>query len=358
MPRLSVIVPIYNTEKYLRECIDSILAQTFADFELILVDDGSTDQSGVICDEYSRLDSRIEVIHQNNGGVTVARKRGVEAAVGEYISFIDSDDWIEPNMYQNMLIEADVNDADIVLCDMLAEKQTDSTVLRSSSLTGLFTSENLNQQIYSNMLFDYSKNAPGLSLNLCNKLFRSAIVKPVFDEFPNEVIYGEDTLGSLMCILRSNRIFIMENCAFYHYRQTDEFLMREQRISLLPRLSNFAVNTQIQFSQHGFNGIDQLSGYIAQVSLYCVRQILLFNKEHTMRKKLQIVVDYFNETHIHEMLNNAEQLVTDKTTQSKIKLVNKKRFLLLYLCFYGKEMILRAKRRLPCKLSGGNPCRN
>lgn len=346
MPRLSVIVPVYNTEKYLRECIDSILAQTFTDFELILVDDGSADQSGVICDEYSQLDGRIKVIHQNNGGVTVARKQGLKVAVGEYISFVDSDDWIEPDMYRNMLIEADANDADVIICDMLAEKQQESTVVRSSSLSGLFASEQLNQQIYSNMLFDYSKNAPGLSLNLCNKLFRSTIAKPVFAVFPNDVTYGEDALGSLMCLLRAKSIYIMKNSAFYHYRQAEEFRLREQSISLLPRLSGFALNTQIQFSQHGFSGSDQLSGYIAQVSLYCVRQILLYNKERTIRKKFKTVIAYFNEPHICEMFKNAEQLITDKTTKSKVKLINQKRYVLLFLLFHGKEMILRVRRGL------------
>lgn len=346
MPRLSVIVPVYNTEKYLRECIDSILAQTFTDFELILVNDGSSDRSGTICDEYCLSDDRIKVIHQNNGGVTVARKRGVEASAGEYISFIDSDDWIEPNMYQDMMTHADNYNADVIICDMLAEKQENSTLLRSSSQNGLFTSEQLNQQIFSNMLFDYSKNAPGLSLNLCNKIIRCALAKAVFAEFPSNVTYGEDALGSLICLLRSKRIFIMENSVFYHYRQTEDFLMREQSITLLPRLSNFALNTEIQFSKHGFDGSDQLSGYIAQVSLYCIRQILLFNKEHTLRKKYKLVADYFSEPHIHAMLKRAELLVNDKTLQRKIELVNKKHYMLLLSLFYGKEMILRIRRCL------------
>jgi hypothetical protein len=237
----------------------------------------------------------------------------------------------------------------MVLCDMIAEKQTNSNVIHCSNLTGLFASEQLNQQIFSNMLFDFSRNAPGLSLNLCNKLIRSTLAKPVFAEFPNDVTYGEDALGSLICLLRSKRIFIMENSAFYHYRQTEEFLAREQSISLLPRLSSFALNTQIQFSEYGFDGIDQLSGYIAQVSLYCMRQILLFNKEHTMGEKFKVVADYFNEAHIQAMLSKAELLVNDKTLLSKIKLVNKKHFLLLFLLFCGKEMILKVRRCLPYK---------
>lgn len=349
MPKLSVIIPIYNTEKYLRDCIESILAQTFTDFELILVDDGSTDRSGGICDEYCQLDGRIKVIHQKNGGVTVARKRGTEAASGDYISFIDSDDWIEPNMYHDMWKKADMYNADIVFCDILVEKQSNTHVIHSNKLTGLFAAEQLKQQIFSNMLFDFSRNAPGLSLNLCNKVIRTTLAKAVFTGFPNDVTYGEDALGSLMCLLRSKSIFIMENSPFYHYRQTEEFFVREHSTTLFPRLSSFALNTQIQFSKHEFNGSDQLSGYIAQVSLYCIRQILLFNKEYSMKIKLHLVNDYLDQPHIHKLLQKAESLISDKKILRKIKLINRKRFHRLFMCFYGKEIILNIKTGLAIK---------
>ena len=349
MPKLSVIVPVYNTEKYLRECIVSILAQTFTDFELILVDDGSTDNSGAICDEYERSDTRIKVIHQANGGVTVARKHGLAASVGEYISFIDSDDTIEPNMYHDMLTEADIYNADIVYCDMVAETINGRILIPCSDIRGLFADGQLEQQIYSNMLFDFSKNEPGLSLSLCNKLIKSNILKSALAELPNDLTYGEDALGSLMCILRSTRIFIMENAPYYHYRQSDEFIERQHNLSLLPRLSILVINTQKQFLLHDFDGSDQLSAYTAKVSLYCIRQILIFNKEHSTRKKIKAIIDYFNEAHIHSLLEKAELLVKDKKLKKKIKLVNRKIFPILFLCFYAKEALIRAKRYLSYK---------
>ena len=94
-PKISVIVPVYNAEKYLQRCIDSILNQTFPNFELLLIDDGSKDQSGEICDEYAKKDSRVKVFHKENGGVSSARNVGIDNAVGEYICFCDSDDWVE-----------------------------------------------------------------------------------------------------------------------------------------------------------------------------------------------------------------------------------------------------------------------
>lgn len=116
MPLLSIIVPIYNVEKLLSRCIDSILAQTFRDFELILVDDGSPDACGKICDEYAEREKRIRVIHKKNGGLSDARNAGLEIASGKYIGFVDSDDFVRPQMYEKMLDIAHETGAEIVAC--------------------------------------------------------------------------------------------------------------------------------------------------------------------------------------------------------------------------------------------------
>ena len=117
MPKLSIIVPVYKVEQYINKCIDSILNQTFTDFELILVDDGSPDNCGKICDEYAQKDKRVRVIHKENGGVSSARNLGIDEVKGEYIGFVDSDDFIDANMYQEMLDFLEVNDLDIVCTD-------------------------------------------------------------------------------------------------------------------------------------------------------------------------------------------------------------------------------------------------
>ena len=119
MPRLSVIVPVYKVEKYIHTCVDSILNQTFTDFELILVDDGSPDNCGKICDEYAKKDSRVKVIHKKNGGQSSARNKGLDHAKGNYISFIDSDDDILPEMFEKMMSFIEVQNLDIAFCDVI-----------------------------------------------------------------------------------------------------------------------------------------------------------------------------------------------------------------------------------------------
>lgn len=102
MPKVSIIVPVYKAEGYLHRCVDSILAQTFTDWELLLIDDGSPDRSGEICDEYAQKDSRVRVIHKENGGVSSARQRGQDEACGEYTIHVDPDDWVEPTMLEEL----------------------------------------------------------------------------------------------------------------------------------------------------------------------------------------------------------------------------------------------------------------
>lgn len=116
-PLVSIIIPVYNVELYLSKCIDSILAQSFIDWECILVDDGSKDKSGSICDNYALKDNRIKVIHQNNSGVSIARQVGIDNVCGEYSIHIDPDDWIESNMLEELYNKVKSDDADMVICD-------------------------------------------------------------------------------------------------------------------------------------------------------------------------------------------------------------------------------------------------
>ena len=115
-PVVSIIVPVYNTEKFLHRCIDSILTQTYTDFELLLIDDGSKDSSGTICDEYAAKDVRVRVFHKENGGVSSARNMGLDNARGEWITFVDSDDWIDDNYLEALYGACIVSGSDIVFC--------------------------------------------------------------------------------------------------------------------------------------------------------------------------------------------------------------------------------------------------
>ncbi len=131
---ISVIIPVYNVEEYLRECVDSVLRQTYENLEIILVDDGSTDSSGVICDEYIDADERISVIHQKNGGLSVARNKGLSEAKGNYVYFLDSDDYIAENTLETLLVIAEKDNSDIVFFDAVSFADTDDFTVKQSYL--------------------------------------------------------------------------------------------------------------------------------------------------------------------------------------------------------------------------------
>lgn len=162
MPKLSVIVPVYNVEQYIHKCVDSILSQTYADFELILVNDCSPDNCGKICDEYASKDNRVKVIHKQNGGVSEARNIGLDAVTGEYISFIDPDDWIDKDMYEQTLGYMANNDLDIVCFDVEEVRTNKSFVRYKYAGNKSFTSYEALYEI----LIDGIDNSP------CNKIYK------------------------------------------------------------------------------------------------------------------------------------------------------------------------------------------
>ena len=164
--KLSIIVPIYNVEPYLRKCIDSILAQTFTDFECILVDDGSPDNCPTICDEYAKKDSRIRVIHKENGGLSDARNAGLDIAQGEYIGFVDSDDYILEDMYSQMILKMDLYHADIVVCGIENIDENGNILENWQNLCGDSVYEK--EEYINNLYPDINRKLCG---SVCNKLY-------------------------------------------------------------------------------------------------------------------------------------------------------------------------------------------
>ncbi len=179
---ISVIVPVYNVEKYIRNCLDSIINQTYKDLEIILVDDGSTDNSGVICDEYAQKDKRIKVIHKENGGQSTARNVGLKNATGEFIGFVDSDDTIESNAYEKLI--SAIDGVDLAICGH--NVITDITVTtKSKGEENFLDEEGLWQEIFGRL-----NNA------VWNKLFRRDLIKDI--KFDPNFAHGEDLIFNIL----------------------------------------------------------------------------------------------------------------------------------------------------------------
>lgn len=216
MPKISVIIPIYKVEKYLRPCVDSVLNQTDADLEVILVDDGSPDNCGAICDEYANKDSRVKVIHKENGGVSQARNAGLDAATGEWVTFVDSDDLIDHHYAQFLLKAQEQTGADMVCCGNTRFCET---------LPNLLSEDRLDSNLVET--FDRAQamaNAFGIwyKPNIWGKLIRRKLFHSL--RFPNAK-RAEDLWISYRLLAACEKVAIMRHYAPYHYRDTPQSAM-------------------------------------------------------------------------------------------------------------------------------------
>lgn len=205
-PLISIISPVYNAEPYIKKCLNSILTQTFQDWELILIDDGSLDRSGIICDEYAAKDSRIVVIHKKNGGVSAARQTGLDTAKGEFVIHVDPDDWIEPTMLQELYAKAVSKDADVVICDYYVDTKDKSSLVkqRPSALDARTILKELFQQLHG---------------SCCNKLAKRIYYNKFDIHFPIGLNYCEDLLTWIQLFQHDELRIAYLPRAFYHYVQ-------------------------------------------------------------------------------------------------------------------------------------------
>lgn len=204
---ISVIVPVYRVEPYVRQCVDSILSQTYEDFEVLLIDDGSPDRCGEICEEYKEKDDRVRVFHTENRGLSAARNLGLKEAKGNYIGFVDSDDWIEPDMYEVLLERLEETDADISAC----------SICSNASKSGL-----VNQAVFKDQDILIALIDQRISNCVWNKLYR----KTLFDglAFPYGKNY-EDISCMHIILSRAHKVIVIPDQK-YHYRQRPESITK------------------------------------------------------------------------------------------------------------------------------------
>lgn len=204
-PLISIIVPIYNVEQYLHRSIDSILAQTFTGWELLLIDDGSPDRSGEICDEYAKKDNRVRVIHKENGGVSSARQKGQDEACGEYTIHVDPDDWVEPMMLEELYRKAKDDNADMVICDYYMNEGSHQFYIKQEPTE-------LDHNV---VLYELFQQLHG---SCCNKLVRRACYSGKAN-FPKGINCCEDLIWCIQVLKCKPKISYLDK-AYYHYMIT------------------------------------------------------------------------------------------------------------------------------------------
>lgn len=214
---ISIIVPIYNAEKYLDKCLSSIVNQTYKNIEIICIDDGSTDNSLKICKKYSEQDERIKVIHKKNEGVTVARKLGVKIASGEWVGFVDADDWIEPDMYEELLKKAILYKVSLVCANYRRCYEKYSIEGEIKFDEGIYDISENNSEFAKKFIINIDTFDYGISPSMCDKLFNKKNICTILNELTDKIIFTEDAAIVYSYILKYQKLCIL-NKIVYNYR--------------------------------------------------------------------------------------------------------------------------------------------
>ena len=307
---ISIIVPVYNVEKYLPTCVDSILCQTFTNFELILVDDGSTDRSGIICDEYEKKDTRVKVIHKENGGLSSARN------AGKYIGFVDSDDYINVNMYQNLLDKLIKNKSDLVICKLVRVKDNyKETINKSKIVEKNYDNLQALQELYNINSIDF--------IVACNKLYKSELLKDI--RYPVGKKY-EDEFVIHKILNKCKKVTFINKELYYYYQREDSIINSGFSIKDIDKLY-FNLDRMKFFKSINQNNLSEKCIYDFIINYFKIYYKLKYNLKNNIKckelKRMLIVNSYHIATscnfNIKEKLLMIMFLINDKFYYSRLE---------------------------------------
>ena len=226
MPLISVIVPVYQIDRYIGVCIESLMNQTYRNLEIILVDDGSKDRGAELCDLYAKKDNRIRVVHKENGGLVSARKAGLEISNGEFIGYVDGDDWVEPGFYEDLVNTIIEYDSDIAIAGMSRDLFSVSSKISSKIPAGNYEGERLNK-LKENMMVYGRFSRIGITTYVWNKLYKRSLLLKYQMDVDNAISIGEDAAVTYPYLMACEKISIIDNYD-YHYRQREDSMLKKQ----------------------------------------------------------------------------------------------------------------------------------
>lgn len=266
--RVSIIVPVYNSEKYIEKCLNTITHQTCRNIEIILVDDGSNDNSGKICDTYSASDSRILVIHQQNQGVALARLNGFRKSKAEYILFIDSDDYVETTMVEKLLADMENQHVDMVSCQYKEDRNGKLIPMPVRPDPGIYTRERIGNLLKTDFLYNTKTHMAGMNVYLVMKLIKRQYVEEILQKGLG-LWYGED-LACVLCLLyRIHRFYVIPDF-LYVYRRYDEQVTHKYFPNLLEGYGMTIERIRM---------IDQMAYLDKQLPCRCFNTLALLNRK-------------------------------------------------------------------------------
>ena len=340
---ISVVITVYNIEKYLRKCIESVLSSTYKNIEIILVDDGSPDGCPDICDEYALIDKRIKVIHQINQGSVIARYNGVKACTGQYISIIDGDDWVSPDFYEKMVEMISDEFIDIIFCGYTEYSNGIISVKCNSIESGLYEGDKL-KDFKSRSLNDGIFYNPGVYPALWGKIFRKGLLYDIQPNVPSMIKMGDDAAITYSAVASSRKVLVCNDINGYYYRIRQESLSRsfdsryfERATILYDYLYDFFYN------QDEKDMIEDLQYYNLFLFKLGVDKVLLDNKNGLLNK-FKIIRTGLETMHVDSNFISSNKNSFKRSDYIHLKNMTNGRFMLYCLKLYAykhKECLKR-----------------
>lgn len=293
---ISVIVPVYNTEPYLRKCLDSITQQTYKNLEIILIDDGSTDGSGDICDEFAKKDDRVIVVHKNNAGLSAARNDGIKLANSPYLTFVDSDDYIELDTYESVVEGIRLYDPDLTF---FREKTVDLNG-RTIYVHGESPTEKIQ---YKNKDFAEDRIIAQQINGMCDKVYRASILKHL--RFEEGKVHGEDFLYNILALREVERVVFVDQIKYSYVTNPDSVTRRNFSPKVFDQIyfkDQIALVVSQLFPQ--YTELCDKRAFLAR--LHVCRPIYKEHKENECKEELKQINDYLKENRNNVSLSTVE----------------------------------------------------
>ena len=269
---VSVIVPIYNVGTYIFQCINSLVKQTYTNLEIILVIDGSRDQSLEICESFRKNDSRVSIISKPNGGLVSARKTGLEASKGQYVFYLDGDDWLDIECIEQYYIHAIRYHTDIVLGNYKREFLGSSVIIKNETPSGFYDRERMALEIYPKMIYTGNFFQHGIRTYSWGKLYKRDVIEKLQLDIPNEIVVGEDAALTYPALYASNRIYMM-NYAGCNYRQRSNSILKTVSFDYSGEV--YKLSLILSYLSKKLDMNDTKSNFIYQLRAYFISMVII-----------------------------------------------------------------------------------
>lgn len=342
--KVSIVVPVYNVEEYLNRCVDSIRTQTINEIEIILVDDGSTDLSGKLCDELAEQDHRILVIHKQNGGLTSAWKAGALKASGKYIGFVDSDDWVDADMFETLLTKAEETDADVTICGLIYEFEDGITKNKteSSKLEGkLYERLNIEKEIFPTLLSDGSFFGRTIQPARVTKLYKKTILMDNMNYCSESVSIGEDLQITFPVLCDAKRVYMIKNYFPYHYWINAKSMTGKHDPNYVGKIAetmNQLLNISVQKNVYDFS--TQITNDFLCLTILGIKSEIMKNYKSGYGTVIKNLKRIFGMPEVREAIKNYDMPKLSLAEKVYIKLIQ---YRLYRICFFITFVFFRIR---------------